>query len=274
MLLCLPLPNNPQPLLLLLLLCCVQVGGGIPKMRHYFGLQGWPATSVLGGREPASEEEKTQVVEVLQAWKTEKYKEIIGGCCWEGGAHACWLCLLACWLAGSLACWLAGLLACWLAGLLACWLAGLLACWLAWCSGVSTVRLREAGVWGWRLPTGARHWQRWLQAARSLQAARPFVNPGPAPLAPCCPHLRRQRRGGGAARHPAPDGRGAGGGGARGGVLRGHQGRGGVCAGQPAGQGEVCGAGPVHGGGRRQGEEAQPAHLPGGVGGLGRSALG
>jgi hypothetical protein len=59
------------------------VGGGIPKMRHYFGLQGWPATSVLGGREPASEEEKTQVVEVLQAWKTEKYKEIIGGCCWQ-----------------------------------------------------------------------------------------------------------------------------------------------------------------------------------------------
>ena len=57
-----------------------QVGGGKPKMRHYFGLNGWPTSSVLGGRAPADEAEQTQLIDALQDWKTEKYKDIIGGC--------------------------------------------------------------------------------------------------------------------------------------------------------------------------------------------------
>lgn len=61
-----------------------QVGGGKPKMRHYFGLNGWPTSSVLGGRAPADEAEQTLLIDTLQDWKTEKYKDIIGG--WAGGA--------------------------------------------------------------------------------------------------------------------------------------------------------------------------------------------
>ncbi|KAL4422765.1 hypothetical protein ABPG75_008962 [Micractinium tetrahymenae] len=55
-----------------------KVGGGKPKMRHYFGLNGWPTSSVLGGRAPADEAEQTLLVDTLQDWKTEKYKDIIG----------------------------------------------------------------------------------------------------------------------------------------------------------------------------------------------------
>ncbi|PSC76200.1 haloacid dehalogenase-like hydrolase domain-containing protein [Micractinium conductrix] len=55
-----------------------KVGGGKPKMRHYFGINGWPTSSVLGGAAPADEAQQTQLVDVLQEWKTEKYKEIIG----------------------------------------------------------------------------------------------------------------------------------------------------------------------------------------------------
>ncbi|KAI7845484.1 hypothetical protein COHA_001032 [Chlorella ohadii] len=47
-------------------------------MRHYFGLNGWPTSSVLGGRAPADEAEQTQLIDALQDWKTEKYKDIIG----------------------------------------------------------------------------------------------------------------------------------------------------------------------------------------------------
>ena len=54
-----------------------QVGGGKPKMRHYFNENGWP-TSNLVGRVPESEEEKAQLIDALQDWKTEKYKDIIG----------------------------------------------------------------------------------------------------------------------------------------------------------------------------------------------------
>ena len=55
-----------------------KVGGGKPKMRWYFGQKGWPTSSVLDGRTAEMEEEKTMLVDVLQAWKTEKYKDIIG----------------------------------------------------------------------------------------------------------------------------------------------------------------------------------------------------
>lgn len=54
------------------------MGGGKPKMRHYFGLNGWPTSSVLGGRAPGNEAEQTQLIDALQDWKTEKYKDIIG----------------------------------------------------------------------------------------------------------------------------------------------------------------------------------------------------
>ena len=65
-----------------------KVGGGKPKMRWYFGQKGWPTSSVLDGRTAETEEEKTMLVDVLQAWKTEKYKYIIGTlidwcCCCE-----------------------------------------------------------------------------------------------------------------------------------------------------------------------------------------------
>ncbi|KAL4448910.1 hypothetical protein ABPG77_007627 [Micractinium sp. CCAP 211/92] len=55
-----------------------KVGGGKPKMRHYFGLNGWPTSSVLGGRAPADEAEQGPLIDTLQDWKTEKYKDIIG----------------------------------------------------------------------------------------------------------------------------------------------------------------------------------------------------
>lgn len=48
-------------------------------MRHYFGINGWPTSSVHGGRAPASEEEQALLIDTLQDWKTEKYKDIIGG---------------------------------------------------------------------------------------------------------------------------------------------------------------------------------------------------
>lgn len=54
------------------------MGGGKPKMRHYFHLNGWPTSSVLGGRAPADEAEQTLLIDTLQDWKTEKYKDIIG----------------------------------------------------------------------------------------------------------------------------------------------------------------------------------------------------
>lgn len=54
------------------------VGGGKPKMRHYFGLHGAPTSSVLDGRAPATEEEEALLIDTLQEWKTDKYKDIIG----------------------------------------------------------------------------------------------------------------------------------------------------------------------------------------------------
>jgi hypothetical protein len=41
------------------------VGGGKPKMRHYFSIYGWPTSSILGAA-PASEDEQTQLVDLLQ----------------------------------------------------------------------------------------------------------------------------------------------------------------------------------------------------------------
>ncbi len=54
------------------------VGGGKPKMRWFFGREGWPTSSVLDGREPAGEDEQAQLVDALQDYKTEKYMEMLG----------------------------------------------------------------------------------------------------------------------------------------------------------------------------------------------------
>jgi len=55
-----------------------KVGGGKPKMRWYFGENGWPSSSILGQRAPETEEEQVLLIDTLQDWKTEKYKDIIG----------------------------------------------------------------------------------------------------------------------------------------------------------------------------------------------------
>lgn len=65
-----------------------RVGGGKPKMRWYFGQHGWPASAVLGGAVPATPEQQDLLIDTLQDWKTEKYKEIVGAWrwrfCWRG----------------------------------------------------------------------------------------------------------------------------------------------------------------------------------------------
>jgi hypothetical protein len=37
---------------------------------------------VLGGRAPSSDEEQALLIDTLQDWKTDKYKDIIGA--WQG----------------------------------------------------------------------------------------------------------------------------------------------------------------------------------------------
>ena len=52
------------------------VGGGKPKMRYHFDNNGWPA--FFGGSQvPASEEQKSKMVDAPQDQKTEFYKEIV-----------------------------------------------------------------------------------------------------------------------------------------------------------------------------------------------------
>lgn len=59
--------------------CMLQntVGGGKPKMRWYFARNGWPASSVLSGYKPRSEQEQTAIIDALQDYKTEQYKALI-----------------------------------------------------------------------------------------------------------------------------------------------------------------------------------------------------
>ncbi|KAL2612664.1 hypothetical protein R1flu_024356 [Riccia fluitans] len=52
------------------------VGGGKPKMRWYFGKNGWP-TSSLFETAPDSDEDKSTLIDTLQDWKTDKYKDLI-----------------------------------------------------------------------------------------------------------------------------------------------------------------------------------------------------
>uniref|UniRef100_A0A7N0VKV2 Uncharacterized protein n=1 Tax=Kalanchoe fedtschenkoi TaxID=63787 RepID=A0A7N0VKV2_KALFE len=52
------------------------VGGGKPKMRWYFKGHGWP-TSTVFQNPPEDDENREKLIDVLQDWKTERYKEII-----------------------------------------------------------------------------------------------------------------------------------------------------------------------------------------------------
>ncbi|XVE86804.1 hypothetical protein DITRI_Ditri18aG0063700 [Diplodiscus trichospermus] len=53
-----------------------QIGGGKPKMRWYFKEHGWPS-STLFETPPEGDEERAKLIDTLQDWKTERYKEII-----------------------------------------------------------------------------------------------------------------------------------------------------------------------------------------------------
>eukprot|EP00850_Spirogloea_muscicola_P005602 SM000026S08851 [mRNA] locus=s26:74061:80361:- [translate_table: standard] len=70
-----------------------KIGGGKPKMRWFFGENGWP-TSTIFPSGPQSDEEKTKLIDTLQDWKTTRYQEIIA----SGGDR---FQLLDCFLAGD-----------------------------------------------------------------------------------------------------------------------------------------------------------------------------
>ncbi|WVZ92407.1 hypothetical protein U9M48_038477 [Paspalum notatum var. saurae] len=53
-----------------------RIGGGKPKMRWYFGENGWPSSKIFE-TPPLTDSDKEKLVDVIQDWKTERYKEII-----------------------------------------------------------------------------------------------------------------------------------------------------------------------------------------------------
>lgn len=53
-----------------------QIGGGKPKMRWYFKENGWPSSTIFQ-TPPANETDQAKLIDTLQEWKTEKYKDII-----------------------------------------------------------------------------------------------------------------------------------------------------------------------------------------------------
>ncbi|RZC64473.1 hypothetical protein C5167_008161 [Papaver somniferum] len=53
-----------------------QIGGGKPKMRWYFKENGWPTSSIFESA-PENDADKATLIDTLQDWKTERYKEII-----------------------------------------------------------------------------------------------------------------------------------------------------------------------------------------------------
>ncbi|CAJ2677092.1 unnamed protein product [Trifolium pratense] len=53
-----------------------QIGGGKPKMQWYFKEHGWPS-STLFETPPTSDEQRAELIDTLQDWKTERYKDII-----------------------------------------------------------------------------------------------------------------------------------------------------------------------------------------------------
>ncbi|RDX91667.1 Haloacid dehalogenase-like hydrolase domain-containing protein [Mucuna pruriens] len=52
------------------------IGGGKPKMRWYFKEHGWPS-STLFETPPTNDEDQAKLIDSLQDWKTERYKDII-----------------------------------------------------------------------------------------------------------------------------------------------------------------------------------------------------
>lgn len=60
-----------------------KVGGGKPKMRWYFGENGWPTSTILG-EVPQTDEDKERLIDILQDWKTQKYKDIIRALTYNG----------------------------------------------------------------------------------------------------------------------------------------------------------------------------------------------
>lgn len=54
-----------------------RVGGGKPKMRHFFGKKGWPS-SALQPAAPETDSEQEALIDTLQDWKTTHYQELIG----------------------------------------------------------------------------------------------------------------------------------------------------------------------------------------------------
>lgn len=52
------------------------IGGGKPKMRWHFGQNGWPSSSVFS-TPPVSESDQATLIDILQDWKTNKYKDLI-----------------------------------------------------------------------------------------------------------------------------------------------------------------------------------------------------
>lgn len=53
-----------------------QVGGGKPKMRWYFKENGWPSSTIFA-TPPESDDDRAKLIDTLQDWKTETYKDII-----------------------------------------------------------------------------------------------------------------------------------------------------------------------------------------------------
>ncbi|MCO5586417.1 hypothetical protein L7F22_040357 [Adiantum nelumboides] len=53
-----------------------QIGGGKPKMRWYFKTYGWPSSTIFASA-PENDADRDMLIDMLQDWKTEKYKDII-----------------------------------------------------------------------------------------------------------------------------------------------------------------------------------------------------
>ncbi|KAK9284753.1 hypothetical protein L1049_023930 [Liquidambar formosana] len=53
-----------------------RIGGGKPKMRWYFKENGWPSSTIFE-TPPEDDADRVKLIDTLQDWKTERYKEII-----------------------------------------------------------------------------------------------------------------------------------------------------------------------------------------------------